>query len=172
MATRTPNVAKAEGDRDLECQSHATQVEELAPFVCRSRCDEISGPAGEQLKLRVPNSAPLRYLDLNDCYLAPGETCHPSDNLAPVLAAAEYAPADGRTLTALAVAYPVQDRLCEVTPVRAKGLDHPTQGACAVAAGPAQIVDAVTRLDEQDQFGIDELMRLLATAPTSDERSD
>jgi hypothetical protein len=37
---------------------------------------------------------------------------------------------------------------------------------------PAQIVDAVRRLDEQDQLGIDELMRLVATPPTSDERSD
>jgi hypothetical protein len=37
---------------------------------------------------------------------------------------------------------------------------------------PTRLVDAVRRLDEQDQFGIDELMRLLATPPTSDERSD
>lgn len=82
------------------------------------------------------NGALVRYLDFNDSYLAPGETCHPSDNLAPVLAAAEYAHADGRTLlTALAVAYQVQNRLCEVAPVRAKGFDHTTQGAYAVAAG-------------------------------------
>ena len=33
----------------------------------------------------------VRYLDFNDSYLAPGETCHPSDNLAPILAAAESA---------------------------------------------------------------------------------
>lgn len=85
------------------------------------------------------NGALVRYLDFNDSYLAPGETCHPSDNLAPVLAAAEYAHADGRTLlTALAVAYQVQSRLCEVAPVRAKGFDHTTQGAYAVAAGVAR----------------------------------
>ena len=82
------------------------------------------------------NGALVRYLDFNDSFLAPGETCHPSDNLAPVLAAAEYAHADGRTLlTALAVAYQVQNRLSEVAPVRAKGFDHTTQGAYAVAAG-------------------------------------
>jgi|SRR5579875_70545 len=82
------------------------------------------------------NGALVRYLDFNDSFLAPGETCHPSDNLAPVLAAAEYAHADGRTLlTALAVAYQVQCRLSEVAPVRAKGFDHTTQGAYAVAAG-------------------------------------
>jgi 2-methylcitrate dehydratase len=81
------------------------------------------------------NGALVRYLDFNDSYLAPGETCHPSDNLAPVLAACDYARADGRTLmTALAVAYQVQCRLSDVAPVRAKGFDHTTQGAYAVAA--------------------------------------
>jgi 2-methylcitrate dehydratase len=163
-----------------------SRVEELARFVCRSRWEQISEPAREQLQLRVLDSlgvalgaldgepvamvreqvrefggAPLctligagksapdraafyngalvRYLDFNDSYLAPGETCHPSDNLAPVLAAAEYAHADGRTLlTALAVAYQVQNRLSEVAPVRAKGFDHTTQGAYAVAAGVAR----------------------------------
>jgi 2-methylcitrate dehydratase len=183
MTTSTSNVAKAGPRGDLEGQGHATQVEELAQFVRRSHWDEISGPAREQLKLRVLDSlgvalgaldaepvamvrehvevfggAPLctligggksapdraalyngalvRYLDFNDSYLAPGETCHPSDNLAPVLAAAEYAHAGGRTLlTALAVAYQVQNRLSDVAPVRAKGFDHTTQGAYAVAAG-------------------------------------
>jgi 2-methylcitrate dehydratase len=85
------------------------------------------------------NGALVRYLDFNDSYLAPGETCHPRDNLSPVLAACEYAHADGRTLlTALAVAYQVQCRLSEAAPVRAKGFDHTTQGAYAVAAGVAR----------------------------------
>src|SRR5579884_1192379 len=85
------------------------------------------------------NGALVRYLDFNDYFLAPGETCHPSDNLAPVLAAAQYAHADGRTLlAALAVAYQVQCRLSEVAPVRARGFDHTTQGAYAVAAGVAR----------------------------------
>jgi 2-methylcitrate dehydratase len=160
-----------------------TRVEQLAQFVSRSRWDDVSDEAREQLKLRVLdslgvalgaldgepvamiraqveefggsplatligggrsapdraalyNGALVRYLDFNDSYLAPDETCHPSDNFAPVLAAAEYAHADGRTLlTALAVAYQVQNRLSEVAPVRAKGFDHTTQGAYAVAAG-------------------------------------
>jgi 2-methylcitrate dehydratase len=85
------------------------------------------------------NSALIRYLDFNDSYLAPNETCHPSDNLGAVLAAAEYAQASGRDLlTALAVAYQVQCRLSDVAPVRAKGFDHTTQGAYAVAAGAAK----------------------------------
>jgi len=82
------------------------------------------------------NSALVRYLDFNDSYLAKGETCHPSDNLGATLAAAEYARRSGREfMTALAVAYQVQCRLSDVAPVRAKGFDHTTQGAFAVAAG-------------------------------------
>jgi 2-methylcitrate dehydratase len=85
------------------------------------------------------NGTLIRYLDFNDSYLAPGETCHPSDNLAAVLAACEYSHADGRTLlSALAVAYQIQNRLSEVAPVRAKGFDHTTQGAYAAAAGVAR----------------------------------
>ena len=81
----------------------------------------------------------MRYLDFNDSYLAKGETCHPSDNLAAVLAAAEYAGGSGRDfLTALAVAYQVQCRLSDVAPVRTKGFDHTTQGAYAVAAGASR----------------------------------
>ncbi|MBF6613333.1 MAG: MmgE/PrpD family protein [Chloroflexi bacterium] len=82
------------------------------------------------------NSALVRYLDFNDSFLAKGETCHPSDNLGAVLAASEYAGVSGQQfLTALAVAYQVQCRLSEEAPVRAKGFDHTTQGAYAVAAG-------------------------------------
>lgn len=82
------------------------------------------------------NGALVRYLDFNDSYLAKNETCHPSDNLGAVLAASEAAGITGEQfLTALAVAYEVQCRLSELAPVRAKGFDHTTQGAYAVAAG-------------------------------------
>ncbi len=85
------------------------------------------------------NSALVRYLDYNDSYLAKNETCHPSDNLGAVLVASEYAKGSGKTfLTALAVAYQVQCWLSDVAPVRAKGFDHTTQGAYALAAGVAK----------------------------------
>jgi 2-methylcitrate dehydratase len=85
------------------------------------------------------NGALVRYLDFNDSYLAPAETCHPSDNLGAVLAASEYAGGSGQDLlTALAVAYQVQCRLSDVAPVRARGFDHTTQGAYAAAAGAAR----------------------------------
>jgi 2-methylcitrate dehydratase len=84
------------------------------------------------------NGALVRYLDFNDSYVAARETCHPSDNLAAVLAAAELGARGDDLLTALAVAYQVQCRLSEAAPVRAQGFDHTAQGAYAVAAGVAR----------------------------------
>jgi 2-methylcitrate dehydratase len=85
------------------------------------------------------NGTLSRYLDFMDSYIAPGETCHPSDNLGAVMAAAEMGNGSGRTfLTALAVAYQVQTRLSDVAPVRDKGFDHTVQGAYAAAAGAAK----------------------------------
>jgi 2-methylcitrate dehydratase len=98
------------------------------------------------------NIALSRYLDFMDSYLAPGETCHPSDNIGAVLAAAESVGASGKDfLTAVAVAYQVQTRLSDVAPVRAHGFDHTVQGAYAVAGAvakainltPAQIANAI-----------------------------
>lgn len=99
-------------------------------------CTLIGGGRSAPDRAAFYNSSLVRFLDFNDSFLAPGETCHPSDNLAAVLAAAEYSAASGRDfLTSLAVAYQVQCRLSEVAPVRAKGFDHTTQGAYALAAG-------------------------------------
>lgn len=82
------------------------------------------------------NSALIRYLDFNDSYLAKNETCHPSDNIGSVLAAAEYADRSGKDfLTALAIAYQVQCRLSDEAPVRDKGFDHTVQGAYGASAG-------------------------------------
>jgi 2-methylcitrate dehydratase len=99
-------------------------------------CTLIGGGKTAPDRAALINGALVRYLDFNDSFLAKGETCHPSDNLASVLAASEYADASGKEfLVALAVAYQVQCRLSEVAPVRDRGFDHVTQGAYAVAAG-------------------------------------
>ncbi|HEX5309064.1 MAG TPA: MmgE/PrpD family protein [Solirubrobacteraceae bacterium] len=129
----------------LGCALGALDAE--VPAAVRAQVQEFGGAplasligAGKSAPDRAAlyNGALVRYLDFNDSYLAPGETCHPSDNLAAVLAACEYAHADGRTLlSALAVAYQVQNRLSDLAPVRAKGFDHTTQGAYAAAAGVA-----------------------------------
>jgi 2-methylcitrate dehydratase len=99
-------------------------------------CTLIGGGRTAPDRAAFYNSALVRYIDFNDSFLAPQETCHPSDNLGAVLAAVEYAGCGGRDLlVALAVAYQVQCRLSLVAPVRAKGFDHTTQGAYAAAAG-------------------------------------
>ncbi|HKF17210.1 MAG TPA: MmgE/PrpD family protein [Candidatus Dormibacteraeota bacterium] len=105
----------------------------------RPLCTLIGGGRTSPDRAAFHNAAAVRYLDFNDSFMAPGETCHPSDNLGPVLAAVEFAGGDGRDLlVSLAVAYQVQCRLSELAPVRARGFDHVTQGAYAVAAGTAR----------------------------------
>jgi 2-methylcitrate dehydratase len=104
-----------------------------------------SGAKAAPDRATLHNGALARYLDFNDSYLAKGETCHPSDNVAPMLAAAEYVGASGEEfLLALGIAYEVQCRLSEVAPVRNKGFDHVTQGAYAVAAGTSKVLDLDT----------------------------
>jgi len=111
-------------------------VEEFDRAGC---CSLIGGGRASPDRATFYNGTLIRYLDYNDSYLAPGETCHPSDNLSAVLAAAEFVGGTGRDLmAALAVAYQVQCRLSDEAPVRARGFDHTTQGAYAVAAGASR----------------------------------
>ncbi|GAC1348856.1 MAG: MmgE/PrpD family protein [Ktedonobacteraceae bacterium] len=112
---------------------------QLEDFGGRPLVTLINGGKTAPDRAALYNSALVRYLDYNDSYVAKKETCHPSDNLGAVLAASEYARTNGREfLTALALAYQVQCRLSDVAPVRAKGFDHTTQGAYAVAAAVAR----------------------------------
>ena len=110
--------------------------EQVEEFDGNGSCTLIGQGRAAPDRTAFYNGALVRYLDFNDSYLAKGESCHPSDNLAPVLAAVEDGNGSGRDLlTALAVAYQVQCRLSDVAPVRAAGFDHTTQGSYAVAAG-------------------------------------
>lgn len=108
----------------------------VGDFGGAGRCTLVGGGRTAPDRAAFYNGALVRYLDFNDSYLAPGETCHPSDHLGAVLAASEAARTDGRELlTALAVAYQVHCRLSDVAPVRDRGFDHTTQGTFATAAG-------------------------------------
>jgi 2-methylcitrate dehydratase len=109
-------------------------------------CGLIGGGRAAPDRAAFYNGALIRYLDFNDSYLAPGETCHPSDNTGALLAAGEMAQRTGTDLlVAMAVAYQVQCRLSDEAPVRDKGFDHTVQGAYAAAAGVAKALD----LDEE-----------------------
>ncbi|WP_394834575.1 MmgE/PrpD family protein [Pendulispora rubella] len=82
------------------------------------------------------NGTLIRYLDFMDFYTARKQTCHPSDNVAAVLAAAEDRGRSGRDLlVATAISYQIQARLLEEAPVQSKGFDHTVQQAYSVAAG-------------------------------------
>jgi 2-methylcitrate dehydratase len=118
----------------------------VADFASDGCCTLVGGGKSGPDRATLLNGALVRYLDFNDSYLARRETCHPSDNLAAVLAAAELAKTDGGTLlTALAVAYQVQCRLSDVAPVRDRGFDHTTHLAYSVAAGVSRALSLDVR---------------------------
>ncbi|MBO2519787.1 MULTISPECIES: MmgE/PrpD family protein [Limnochorda] len=92
------------------------------------------------------NGAMIRYLDANDTYLSK-EACHPSDNLAAVLAAAQAEGKGGRELLeGLVVSYEILARLADAACIRDRGWDHVTYGAISAAAGAARVLglDAAT----------------------------
>lgn len=87
------------------------------------------------------NGLLFRYLDYNDTYLSL-EPAHPSDNIAAVFALAEPEMSTGEEIiTAIALSYEVQCRLCDATSIRARGWDHVTYGAYSAVLGAAKILD-------------------------------
>ena len=115
---------------------------------CRAQVDEFGGSGPCTLigggtvsppQAAFYNTALTRYLDFMDNFLGESETCHPCDNFASTLAAAEYAGASGRDfLAALAVAYQTQCRLTRVAPIMQRGFDHTAQLAFSVPVGVAR----------------------------------
>ena len=86
------------------------------------------------------NGVHIRYLDCNDTYLSL-EPAHPSDNWAAVMAVGEAVGADGRAwITAAAIAYEVQCRLCDAASIRARGWDHTTYGSLSASLASAKLL--------------------------------
>src|SRR5438093_2984356 len=86
------------------------------------------------------NGCCIRYFDYNDTYLSK-EPAHPSDNISAALAIAESLGSSGRELiTAIALAYEVQCRLCDAASIRARGWDHPTYGDFSTAVACANLM--------------------------------
>jgi 2-methylcitrate dehydratase len=102
------------------------------------------------------NGILFRYLDYNDTYLSK-EPAHPSDNIPAVLAAAQAAGASGREIiTAIALAYEIQCRLCDAASIRAHGWDHVTYGAFSTAASAGKLLGL-------DADGITQALNLAGT---------
>src|SRR5713101_8295114 len=86
------------------------------------------------------NGCCIRYFDYNDTYLSK-EPAHPSDNISAALAIAESLGSSGRELiTAIALAYEVQCRLCDAASIRTRGWDHPTYGDFSTALACANLM--------------------------------
>jgi 2-methylcitrate dehydratase len=100
----------------------------------------IGGGAAAPDWAAFSNGVHIRYLDCNDTYLSL-EPAHPSDNWAAVMAAGELAGADGQAwITAAAVAYEVQCRLCDAASIRARGWDHTTYGSISSTLAAAKLL--------------------------------
>jgi 2-methylcitrate dehydratase len=119
---------------------------EPAPTFARTATRRVSGQPSSGLFgggasapdwAAFSNGVHIRYLDCNDTYLSL-EPAHPSDNWAAIFAAGESVGASGRDwITAAAIAYEVQCRLCDAASIRRRGWDHTTYGnlsACLAAA--------------------------------------
>jgi 2-methylcitrate dehydratase len=106
-------------------------------------CSLIGGGSATPERAAFYNGALVRYLDFMDTFVAPGEACHPSDNLAGVLAAAELAGASGKEfLVALALAYHIQCRLTAGgVPVMRRGFDHTWQLSISLAAAMSRLLE-------------------------------
>jgi 2-methylcitrate dehydratase len=88
------------------------------------------------------NTSLTRYLDFMDSFLAPGETPHPSDNIASTIACGESVDASGEELIeAIGVAYEVQGELAWNAPVRDRGWDHITHTVISAATGAGKVLE-------------------------------
>ena len=99
------------------------------------RCTLIGGGKASPDYAAFYNGSLLRYVDFMDNYMGKKQSGHPSDNLAPVLAASEYANRKGKEfMAALGIAYAVFIKLLDDLPV-AKDFDHTVQLAYSMTAG-------------------------------------
>ena len=87
------------------------------------------------------NGVMIRFLDFNDGYTSIGESGHPSDSIAAVLAAAEAAGRGGKdAITATVLAYEVFCRICDQADLKPLGFDHVTVGCMASTAAAARLL--------------------------------
>ncbi len=85
------------------------------------------------------NGALVRYLDFNDTYLSK-EPAHPSDNIPAAWAVGQVTKASGKDIiTAIALAYEAQCRLCDAASLRAHGWDHVYYGALSSALAACRL---------------------------------
>ncbi len=124
-------------------------LHEPAPIIARRVAARFAGAPSARLIgggcstpdwAAFSNGVHIRYLDCNDTYLSL-EPAHPSDNWAAVAAAGEAVGANGRAwITAAAIAYEVQCRLCDAKSIRARGWDHTSYGSISSTLAAAMLM--------------------------------
>ncbi|WP_082035781.1 MmgE/PrpD family protein [Pedobacter lusitanus] len=86
-------------------------------------------------------TALIRYPDFMDNFMAKEATCHPSDNIGALLAAAQYKKCSGQEfLTVMAIAYQIECRLVKEIPVMKEGIDHTLMLAYSATAASAKLI--------------------------------
>jgi 2-methylcitrate dehydratase len=114
--------------------------EQFEEYRAPGQCTLIGGGKTSPDQATLYNSGLVRYLDLLDSYMSNGGLCHPSENLAPALAAAEHTGVSGEEfMLALAVGYEIQCRFTTAVPVMAKGFNHAIQLAISTAAAAGKL---------------------------------
>src|SRR5437879_5509849 len=132
----------------LGCALGAWKEEPCA--IARKVCSDFSAKQGSTIIGTIHKAPPdwgafangccIRYFDYNDTYLSK-EPAHPSDTITSALVIAESLGSSGRELiTAIALAYEVQCRLCDAASIRARGWDHPTYGDFSTALACANLM--------------------------------
>lgn len=86
-------------------------------------------------------TALIRYPDFMDNFMGKEATCHPSDNIGPLLAASQFKLTTGKDfLTAMAIAYQIECRLILEIPVMKEGIDHTLLLGYSMTAGLARLL--------------------------------
>ncbi|MBI2295946.1 MAG: MmgE/PrpD family protein [Betaproteobacteria bacterium] len=101
----------------------------------------VSGQRTSPELAAFANGVMIRFLDFNDGYTSTGESGHPSDSIAAVLAAAELTQRSGKEVIAATVlAYEVFCRVCDQADLKPLGFDHVTVGGMASTAAAARLL--------------------------------
>ncbi|MGN6195789.1 MAG: MmgE/PrpD family protein [Ginsengibacter sp.] len=105
-------------------------------------------------KLAQYFTALIRYPDFMDNFLAKESTCHPSDNIGPLLASDKLVPLSGKDfLLAMGIGYQVECRLTKEMPVMINGYDHTALLAFSTTAELARVL-SLTEAETACALGI------------------
>ena len=151
-STLSPSVVHQVKRRVIDTLGCAIGCYSMAvPRIAREHAAEVSSTPGSTILGTRQRSSPelaafangvmARYLDFNDTSMS-GNAGHPSDNIMALLAAAEYAGADMRTvIAAIVIAYEVQGRFgVACKDLRSNGWDNAVYVTLSSAAGAGRVL--------------------------------